>query len=275
MPVRHEVDPARLRPNDAPETRGSHERFTAATGWEPVIPLGDTVRDTLALVAAGGVAPGELPRLRRRRCRPGSPSPRASPSDPRRFELLRCPACGTRRDRRPAARAPRPTSRASTRPGRRARAAVRAAAARHRRPARPRAGPRRPAPAARACSTPGAGRGPAGGRAAPARASPPSGIDPSGAAWRQAGAAGLDVARRSIAEHAATRASTPWCCGTWLEHLDDPLAALDARDAAGWRRAGWCCSACPTPRRSRPGSPAPAWMHWDARATACTSPRRA
>ncbi len=48
VPVRNEVDPARLRPNDAPETRGSHDRFTAATGWEPVIPLGDTVRDTLA-----------------------------------------------------------------------------------------------------------------------------------------------------------------------------------------------------------------------------------
>jgi GDP-4-dehydro-6-deoxy-D-mannose reductase len=45
--VRHEVDPARLRPNDALETRGSHERFTAATGWEPSIALADTVRDTL------------------------------------------------------------------------------------------------------------------------------------------------------------------------------------------------------------------------------------
>ena len=45
--VSHEVDPARLRPNDAPEMRGSHERFTAATGWEPAIPLADTVRDTL------------------------------------------------------------------------------------------------------------------------------------------------------------------------------------------------------------------------------------
>ena len=46
--VSHEVEPARLRPNDAPEMRGSHERFTAATGWEPGIPLADTVRDTLA-----------------------------------------------------------------------------------------------------------------------------------------------------------------------------------------------------------------------------------
>lgn len=46
--IRHEVDPDRLRPNDAPEMRGSHDRFTAATGWEPEIPLADTVRDTLS-----------------------------------------------------------------------------------------------------------------------------------------------------------------------------------------------------------------------------------
>ena len=45
--VRHEVDPAKLRPNEARELRGSHERFTAATGWEPRIPLAQTVRDTL------------------------------------------------------------------------------------------------------------------------------------------------------------------------------------------------------------------------------------
>ncbi len=47
IPVRHEVDPARLRANDAPEMRGSHERLTEATGWEPRIPLADTVRATL------------------------------------------------------------------------------------------------------------------------------------------------------------------------------------------------------------------------------------
>lgn len=47
VPVRHEVDPSRLRPNDPPAMRGSHERFTAATGWEPRIPLAQTVRDTL------------------------------------------------------------------------------------------------------------------------------------------------------------------------------------------------------------------------------------
>ena len=47
VPVRHEVDPAKLRANDAPVMRGSHERFTAATGWEPHIPIAQTVRDTL------------------------------------------------------------------------------------------------------------------------------------------------------------------------------------------------------------------------------------
>jgi len=45
--IRHEVDPARLRPHDAPDLRGSNERLTAATGWRPEIPLDQTVRDTL------------------------------------------------------------------------------------------------------------------------------------------------------------------------------------------------------------------------------------
>lgn len=47
IPVRYEVDPARLRAHDAPELRGSHDRLTEATGWEPRIPLADTVRATL------------------------------------------------------------------------------------------------------------------------------------------------------------------------------------------------------------------------------------
>ena len=45
--VRHEVDPARLRPNDVPEIRGSAERLRAATGWEPEIPIERTVEDAL------------------------------------------------------------------------------------------------------------------------------------------------------------------------------------------------------------------------------------
>jgi GDP-4-dehydro-6-deoxy-D-mannose reductase len=47
VPVRHEVDPARLRAHDARTMRGSHDRLTAATGWQPEIPLDQTVRDTL------------------------------------------------------------------------------------------------------------------------------------------------------------------------------------------------------------------------------------
>ncbi len=47
IPVRHEVDPARVRGHDVPEVRGSAERLRAATGWEPEIPLQRTVADAL------------------------------------------------------------------------------------------------------------------------------------------------------------------------------------------------------------------------------------
>jgi GDP-4-dehydro-6-deoxy-D-mannose reductase len=47
IPVRHEVDPARLRANDVRNMRGSHDRLTEATGWTPQISLDVTVRDTL------------------------------------------------------------------------------------------------------------------------------------------------------------------------------------------------------------------------------------
>jgi GDP-4-dehydro-6-deoxy-D-mannose reductase len=47
IPVRHEVDPSRLRAHDARTMLGSHDRLTEATGWEPRIPLERTVRDTL------------------------------------------------------------------------------------------------------------------------------------------------------------------------------------------------------------------------------------
>ena len=45
--VRHEVDPARVRAHDVPEIRGSAERLRAGTGWEPAIPLAQTVADAL------------------------------------------------------------------------------------------------------------------------------------------------------------------------------------------------------------------------------------
>ena len=47
IPVRHEVDPARVRKHDVPEVRGSAERLRAATGWTPEIPLDQTVADAL------------------------------------------------------------------------------------------------------------------------------------------------------------------------------------------------------------------------------------
>jgi GDP-4-dehydro-6-deoxy-D-mannose reductase len=47
IPVRHEVDPARVRAHDVPEVRGSAERLRAATGWMPEIPLAQTVSDAL------------------------------------------------------------------------------------------------------------------------------------------------------------------------------------------------------------------------------------
>jgi GDP-4-dehydro-6-deoxy-D-mannose reductase len=47
LPVRHEVEQARLRAHDVPEVRGSSERLRAATGWQPEIPLEQTVADAL------------------------------------------------------------------------------------------------------------------------------------------------------------------------------------------------------------------------------------
>ncbi|MGI8936798.1 MAG: GDP-mannose 4,6-dehydratase [Iamia sp.] len=45
--VRFEVDPALLRPVDLPVLRGSHDKLTQATGWEPDIPLETTLADLL------------------------------------------------------------------------------------------------------------------------------------------------------------------------------------------------------------------------------------
>jgi GDP-4-dehydro-6-deoxy-D-mannose reductase len=46
--VEHSVDPARVRAHEVMEIRGSHERLTGATGWEPEIPLSTTVADAVA-----------------------------------------------------------------------------------------------------------------------------------------------------------------------------------------------------------------------------------
>jgi GDP-4-dehydro-6-deoxy-D-mannose reductase len=47
LPVRHEIDPERVRAHDVPEVRGSAERLRAACGWRPEIPLERTVADAL------------------------------------------------------------------------------------------------------------------------------------------------------------------------------------------------------------------------------------
>jgi len=44
---RIEVDPDRLRPSDVPILQGDHNKFTKATGWEPKIPLEQTLADLL------------------------------------------------------------------------------------------------------------------------------------------------------------------------------------------------------------------------------------
>jgi GDP-4-dehydro-6-deoxy-D-mannose reductase len=48
VPVRIEVDPARLRPNDVPVIAGDYSRLTAATGWRPEIPFDTMIDDLLS-----------------------------------------------------------------------------------------------------------------------------------------------------------------------------------------------------------------------------------
>ena len=45
--VKVETDPARLRPSDVEVLLGDASKFRAATGWEPRIPLEQTLADTL------------------------------------------------------------------------------------------------------------------------------------------------------------------------------------------------------------------------------------
>jgi GDP-4-dehydro-6-deoxy-D-mannose reductase len=46
--VEHSVDPARVRPHEVAEVRGSYARLRALTGWEPQIPLERTLADAVA-----------------------------------------------------------------------------------------------------------------------------------------------------------------------------------------------------------------------------------
>lgn len=47
IPVRHEIDEARIRGHDVPEVRGSSARLHAITGWTPDIPLERTLADAI------------------------------------------------------------------------------------------------------------------------------------------------------------------------------------------------------------------------------------
>ncbi|MFL6279783.1 MAG: GDP-mannose 4,6-dehydratase [Vicinamibacterales bacterium] len=47
IPIRVEVDPDRLRPSDNPIIAGDRSRITLETGWEPTIPIQQTLGDLL------------------------------------------------------------------------------------------------------------------------------------------------------------------------------------------------------------------------------------
>lgn len=48
IPVEVIPDPSRMRPADTPVLYGSHDKVTEATGWEPAIPLRQSLADALA-----------------------------------------------------------------------------------------------------------------------------------------------------------------------------------------------------------------------------------
>lgn len=47
VPIRVEQDPARLRPSDTPVMYCDASKFRAQSGWEPEIPLEQSLRDIL------------------------------------------------------------------------------------------------------------------------------------------------------------------------------------------------------------------------------------
>ena len=60
VPVDVQPDPERMRPADLPVIAGDPSRLRAATGWEPEIPLAQTLADTLA-AAREAVRVGRIP----------------------------------------------------------------------------------------------------------------------------------------------------------------------------------------------------------------------
>jgi GDP-4-dehydro-6-deoxy-D-mannose reductase len=47
VPVRIEIDPARMRPSDAPSLVGDSSRLTRATGWQPAVTFDQMLDDLL------------------------------------------------------------------------------------------------------------------------------------------------------------------------------------------------------------------------------------
>ena len=47
VPIRVEIDPARMRPNDTPVLLGDASKLRQATGWVPVVPFDQTLDDVL------------------------------------------------------------------------------------------------------------------------------------------------------------------------------------------------------------------------------------
>jgi GDP-4-dehydro-6-deoxy-D-mannose reductase len=62
-PIRvvHEVDPARVRAHEVMDLRGDFSRLRAATGWEPSIPLRQTMADTIEWWSASSPPPTASP----------------------------------------------------------------------------------------------------------------------------------------------------------------------------------------------------------------------
>jgi GDP-4-dehydro-6-deoxy-D-mannose reductase len=62
--IEHVIDPARVRAHEVMDLRGSHERLTTATGWQPEIPLRQTLADTIAWWEAELAAPAPIDGVR-------------------------------------------------------------------------------------------------------------------------------------------------------------------------------------------------------------------
>ncbi len=87
----HEVDPARLRAHDVPEIRGS---ASLLEGWEPEIPLEQTLADAARVVADRAL--GDCPACGAAALVPWRSVPAGEPSDPSRFRWRAAAPAGQR-----------------------------------------------------------------------------------------------------------------------------------------------------------------------------------